>query len=140
MKELIRHILKEETSLQRKLLNKVEEFGFVKASTFVGGVRNLVKILGEDLLTEEMMINFFKDFFDDYYEDEYILDKPYFTNQEDGVLASIISMNEDGVVINVSGDIYDEYDVIHYDYEDIPGETIEDLFIILIDSINNERV
>ncbi len=45
MKELIRRILREENSLQNKVLSLIDKFGFGGAIKSVGGLSNLKKIL-----------------------------------------------------------------------------------------------
>ena len=62
MKELIRHILKEETSLSVKLKNLIDTKGIDMASTAVGGMKNVAKILNldlDDVVTQEMLVKNF---------------------------------------------------------------------------------
>ena len=56
MKELIRHILKEETSTQKKLVSIINKLGFDKAIRAVGGWDNFQKIMKDyDYLTNNMV-------------------------------------------------------------------------------------
>lgn len=49
MKELIRHILKEETNLKKTLQSSIERFGYFEVSKLIGGFDNLCNILELDL-------------------------------------------------------------------------------------------
>ena len=62
LKENIKRILKEETSLQSKLQNMIDTKGIDMASTAVGGVKNVAKILNldlDDIDTQEMLVKNF---------------------------------------------------------------------------------
>ena len=62
LKENIKRILKEETSLQSKLQNMIDTKGIDMASTAVGGMKNVAKILKLDLSdvdTQEMLVKNF---------------------------------------------------------------------------------
>ena len=62
VQESIRRILKEETSLQNRVKEMIESRGVVVASKVVGGINNLVKILGldmDDINTQEMLVKNF---------------------------------------------------------------------------------
>ena len=62
MKDIIKKILKEETSLQAKLQNMIDTKGIDIASTAVGGMKNVAKILNLDLNdvdTQSMLVKNF---------------------------------------------------------------------------------
>jgi len=62
LKENIKRILKEETSLQSKLQNMIDTKGIDVASTAVGGMKNVAKILNldlDDVDTQEMLVRNF---------------------------------------------------------------------------------
>ena len=61
MKELIRHILKEETSLQKRVKNMIEDLGYINTIKAVAGYNNIVKILGNDFFTKERKIELIGD-------------------------------------------------------------------------------
>jgi len=61
MRDIIRHILKEETNLQKKVKSMIDELGFLKTATAVGGMSNLLKILGEEYLTKDKKISLISD-------------------------------------------------------------------------------
>lgn len=61
MKELIRHILKEETSVQKKVKSMIDKLDYVKTSKVVGGFSNLKKILGDDYFTKTRKIDLIKE-------------------------------------------------------------------------------
>ena len=51
LRNIIKQVLKEETSTQTKLLSMIDKIGFQKAAGAVGGFENLLKILGKELVT-----------------------------------------------------------------------------------------
>lgn len=55
MKERIRHILKEETSLQKGVRNLVETKGFITAGKIIGSIEKLHKILNLKGTQEDMI-------------------------------------------------------------------------------------
>jgi hypothetical protein len=62
LKENIKRILKEETSLQSKLQNMIDTKGIDMASTAVGGMKNVAKILNldlDDVDTQSMLVKNF---------------------------------------------------------------------------------
>ena len=62
LQESIRRILKEETSLYIKLKNLIDNKGIDMASTAVGGIKNVAKILNldlDDVDTQEMLVKNF---------------------------------------------------------------------------------
>mgnify|MGYP001216035645 FL=1 len=62
LQESIRRILKEETSLSIKLKNLIDNKGIDMASTAVGGIKNVAKILNldlDDVDTQEMLVKNF---------------------------------------------------------------------------------
>jgi hypothetical protein len=62
MRDIIKKILKEETSLQSKLQNMIDTKGIDIASTAVGGMKNVAKILNldlDDIDTQEMLVKNF---------------------------------------------------------------------------------
>ena len=62
MKDIIKKILTEETSLSVKLKNLIDNKGIDMASTAVGGMKNVAKILDLDLSdvdTQEMLVKNF---------------------------------------------------------------------------------
>ena len=62
MRQSIKNILKEETALGVKIKNLLDTKGVVFASTTVGGLDNLVKILNldlDDIKTQEMLVKNF---------------------------------------------------------------------------------
>jgi hypothetical protein len=61
MKETIRYILKEETSLQKRVKNMLYDLGYIKAIKAVAGYNNIVKILGDDFFTKERKIELIGD-------------------------------------------------------------------------------
>ncbi len=54
MKELIRHIIKEETSRKTKLLKMVDSIGVLNTADVVGGVEKLFDILGNEFFSDNL--------------------------------------------------------------------------------------
>jgi len=59
MRQLIKEILKEETSLKKKLGDVVEKMGLIKAVKSVGGIENFSKIMGYE---SDQINDMFKEF------------------------------------------------------------------------------
>jgi hypothetical protein len=55
LQETIKRILREETSTQSKLMDKISNMGFYKTSRMFGGIQNLYKVLGFTGTQEEMI-------------------------------------------------------------------------------------
>lgn len=68
MKQLIKHILKEETSIKKKLLNSMDDIGILKTARKVSGVGNLIKILN---LNEQELDNFIYQYLTENYYPDY---------------------------------------------------------------------
>lgn len=66
MKELIRHILKEETSIQKKLSNSIDDIGILKTARKVAGLQNLMKILEDKFRTRQFRIQTINEIVSDY--------------------------------------------------------------------------
>jgi hypothetical protein len=72
--ESIKRILKEETSIERKLLNSIEKIGVLRTSKMVGGINRLLKIIGKNKLNKEQKVNLIIHIVEEYGEDEYFID------------------------------------------------------------------
>jgi hypothetical protein len=70
LKENIKRILKEETSLQSKLQNMIDTKGIDIASTAVGGMKNIAKILNLDLDDVDTQLMLVKNFIEHTKVDE----------------------------------------------------------------------
>jgi hypothetical protein len=70
LKENIKRILKEETSLQSKLRNMIDTKGIDVASTAVGGMKNVAKILNLDLDDIDTQLMLVKNFIENTKVDE----------------------------------------------------------------------
>ena len=68
LKESIRIVLKEETSIQKKLLNSIGRIGILKSSKMVGGLNILLDIIGKDKLTKEQKVQLIIDIVNEYGE------------------------------------------------------------------------
>jgi hypothetical protein len=70
MKELIRHILREETSIQKKLVSIINRLGFDKAISAVGGLDNFQRVMKDYIyLTDNMVEKMIKFQLDNIKED-----------------------------------------------------------------------
>jgi hypothetical protein len=74
LQQSIRRILKEETSLERKLLSSIDKIGVFKTSKKVGGLSNLFNIVGTKTFTKEQKVDLITDIVKEYGEDEYFID------------------------------------------------------------------
>ena len=74
LQESIRRIIKEETSLKKKLLSSIDKIGVFKTSKKVGGLSNLFNIVGTETFTKEQKIVLITDIVKEYGEDEYFID------------------------------------------------------------------
>jgi hypothetical protein len=66
LQENIRRILKEETSLEKKLLNSIEKIGVLRTSKMVGGINRLLKIIGKNILNKEQKVNLIINIVEEY--------------------------------------------------------------------------
>jgi hypothetical protein len=80
LRNIIKQVLKEETSPQAKVLSMIDKIGFQKTAGAVGGFENLLKILGKD---KEIVMQYLLSFFDNvelrHIGNGYRLSKEYYT-------------------------------------------------------------
>jgi hypothetical protein len=66
VKELIKYIIKEETSAQRRVKSMIDDLGYVNTIKFVGGFNNLKRILGNDYFNKNKKIEIIADIAGEY--------------------------------------------------------------------------
>jgi len=137
VKELIRHILNEETSIQKKLLNSIEKIGFLKTSKMVGGLDRLFNILGKEHITKHNKIEIIKEIIL-LTDDEYI---------------GLMDLNESPILVYDNGKEFLQIEILYpmdaalfyYDkntdreigevyrvYEDLDNDIVDDIFSMVI--------
>ena len=149
MKETIRYILKEETSLQKRVKNMLYDLGYIKTIKAVAGYNNIVKILGDDFFTKERKIELIGDIAYQFgtrgelYLYEYDLD--IMINKDtyaDGSFdASYITYLEDNGNFYYKSYNFDEsgwmddneFDEGYMPLSDLTENTIDDILVVLTD-------
>jgi len=142
LQKQIKKILKEEyNDRQKKLLTLTSQIGFLSTSNLVGGVKELLNILGEDFLSNNNMIKIIKEIvvttdggylkFSDFNQDPIIL------NYKGNKLSRIeIIYPEDVAVFHYSKYIWSQSlidDGETYElYESLPRDILIDLFDIVL--------
>jgi hypothetical protein len=74
LQEHIRRILNEETSIEKKLLNSIDNIGVFKTSKMVGGINRLLSIIGKNKINISQKIELITDIVKEYGEDGYFID------------------------------------------------------------------
>ena len=149
MKETIRYILKEETSLQKRVKNMLYDLGYIKTIKAVAGYNNIVKILGNDFFTKERKIELIGDiayqfgtrgelYLYDYDLDIMINKDTYADGSFD---ASYITYLEDNGNFYYKSYNFDEsgwmddneFDEGYMPLSDLTENTIDDILVVLTD-------
>lgn len=140
MKELIRHILKEETSIQRKLKDSIEDIGIYKTSKKVGGMKNLLKIIGDKFFTRNKKIEIIKELVEHYYSDGYIdlwmVDIVINSNEKYLEVIEILNPNHVAVFSYEKPNYEESYDDDVY-YEELSNKIIDEIFNEVVNHYTN---
>jgi len=119
LQENIRRILREETSLQSRVNELINTKGIVLASTTVGGLNTLSKILNLDLndvdTQEKLVKNFI--YFYDLKEEDITID-----------FLEVRTAANGGKIIKVNGTVTDDWDNFDYWYELHICDKLNDFF------------
>lgn len=97
MKELIKHILNEETSIQKKLLNSIEKIGFLRTSKMVGGLDKLFRILGNEHITKDNKIRIIKEII-------LLTDEQYIT---------LMELNEEPILVDDNDEEFSQIEILY---------------------------
>ena len=119
LQESIRRILREETSLQSRVNELINTKGIVLASTTVGGLDTLSKILNLDLndvdTQEKLVKNFI--YFYDLKEEDITID-----------FLEVRTAASGGKIIKVNGTVTDDWDNFNYWYKGHICDKLNDFF------------
>ena len=115
LRNIIKQVLKEETSPQAKVLSMLRGIGFKKTASAVGGVENLFKILGKNKeLVMEYLLSFFDNLMLSYFRGNPILSQGYdtFLEKSSSFWGGDIKVFDDDlkyILKEVQDEIYKEY-------------------------------
>lgn len=140
LQESIKRILREEyTDKQKKLLTLASQIGFLKTADMVGGVDNLLNILGNDFLNNKNnKIMIIKEVVEST-DDECITlmdmnENPIVVKDEDGEISQIEMIYPNDVTIfHYGGYGYSqELGETYMDYYTLPKHILDDIFNMVI--------
>lgn len=116
LQESIRRVLKEETSIKKKLLNTIDKFGLLNTIRIVGGFDKLTRIIGRGSITKEQKIELIVEIVKEYGEDGYYLVVRYY----DIFIDIDINFTDSNDYITEVMDIFDNgrIDINQYPYDD----------------------
>jgi hypothetical protein len=140
IQENIRRILREEyTVKQMKLLTIASKVGLLKTAEMVGGVEDLMNMLGDEFLTTNNKIKIIKEVVETT-DDEYITlmdmnENPIVLKDEDGELSQIeMIYREDVAVFHYGGYKYSkDLGESYMSYEQLPKDVLDDIFDMVLD-------
>ena len=140
LQQNIKRILREEyTVKQMKLLTIASKVGLLKTAEMVGGVEDLMNMLGDEFLTTNNKIKIIKEVVETTH-DEYITlmdmnENPIVLKDEDGELSQIeMIYREDVAVFHYGGYKYSQILGESYmSYEQLPKDVLDDIFDMVLD-------
>ena len=140
MRELIRHIIKEDlSSRQEKLLNVINNIGMYNASTTVGGISRLISIVGEDNITTDNKISFIKGLIKTVHMEFISMDdmgeEPIHIDEEDDIISQIEILYSDEVLVDYVDAGYNDayFDVEKFvSYEELPEQIIDKIYNMIV--------
>ena len=140
LQEHIRKILREEyTVRQMKLLTIASKVGLLKTAEMVGGIKDLINMLGDEFLTTNNKIKIIKEIVETT-NDEYITlmdmnENPIVIKDEDGELSQIeMIYKEDVAVFHYGGYKYSQdLGESYMSYEELPKDVLDDIFNMVLD-------
>ena len=140
LQENIKRILREEyTVRQMKLLTIASKVGLLKTAEMVGGIEDLINMLGDEFLTTNNKIKIIKEIVETT-NDAYITlmdmnENPIVLKDEDGKLSQIeMIYKEDVAVFHYGGYKYSQDLGENYmSYEELPKDVLDDIFNMVLD-------
>ena len=140
LQENIKRILREEyTVRQMKLLTIASKVGLLKTAKMVGGIEDLINMLGDEFLTTNNKIKIIKEIVETT-NDEYITlmdmnENPIVIKDEDGELSQIeMIYKEDVAVFHYGGYKYSkDLGESYMSYEELPKDVLDDIFNMVLD-------
>ena len=115
LKQNILRIIKEETNLQSRLLSMAKDIGFQKTAIAVGGIDNLLKILGKDKkIVMQYLLSFFDNLKLSHFRGNPILSQGYetFLEKSSAFWGGTIAVYDDDIsyiLRDVPHELYKEY-------------------------------
>jgi hypothetical protein len=143
LQENIRRILKEE-NLNQILINQIEDNGILDTSRLVGGIKELIYLLGEEYFTDDNKIKLIKEIIltteDEYLTFKDMNENPLVLTDDDDELTQIemLTPYEAAVFYYYT---YDEEaaDEAYIDYDILTSRVLKDIFNMVINYyIKNE--
>ena len=137
MKELIKHILKEETSIQKRLLNRIEKIGFLKTSKMVGGLDRLFNIIGKEHITKDNKIKIIKEIIlltdDEYIGLMELNEEPILVDDNDEEFSQIeILYPMDAALFYYDKDTGRDTGEVYWGYDELENDIVDDIFNMVI--------
>ena len=135
---------------ENRVADVVQEMGLYDAIRYFGGYDNLMKRMGDYVLSNEDMVDFIKKtvkHLSDKYNDNGVsvwdLDmNPITIGQPDEELQQIEYFSSNGFIsINVYGGEYYQYDIASFteQYEDLNDSTLDEVFLFMVDALENNK-
>jgi hypothetical protein len=135
---------------ENRVADVVQEMGLYDAIRYFGGYDNLMKRIGDYVLSNEDMVDFIKKtvkHLSDKYNDDGVsvwdLDmSPITIGQPDEELQQIEYFSSNGfITINVYGGEYYQDDIASFteQYEDLNDSTLDEVFLFMVDALENNK-
>lgn len=135
---------------ENRVADVVQEMGLYDAIRYFGGYDNLMKRMGDYVLSNEDMVDFIKKtvkHLSDKYNDNGVsvwdLDmNPITIGQPDEELQQIEYFSSNGFIsINVYGGEYYQDDIASFteQYEDLNDSTLDEVFLFMVDALENNK-
>ena len=135
---------------ENRVADVVQEMGLYDAIRYFGGYDNLMKRMGDYVLSNEDMVDFIKKtvkHLSDKYNDNGVsvwdLDmNPITIGQPDEELQQIEYFSSNGFIsINVYGGEYYQYDIASFteQYEDLNNSTLDEVFLFMVDALEYNK-
>ena len=137
LQESITKLLKEETSIQKNLLNSIEKIGFIKTSKMVGGLERLFNIIGKEHLNKHNKIRIIKEIIglnnEKYITLSELNEEPILVDDNDEEFSQIEILFPIGAELyyydkNTGRDMGEVYRV----YDDLKNYIVDDIFSMVI--------
>ena len=135
---------------ENRVADVVQEMGLYDAIRYFGGYDNLMKRMGDYVLSNEDMVDFIKKtvkHLSDKYNDNGVsvwdLDmNPITIGQPDEELQQIEYFSSNGFIsINIYGGEYYQYDIASFteQYEDLNNSTLDEVFLFMVDALEYNK-
>ena len=143
LQEHIRKVLREE-KLNQYLINQIKDNGILDTSRLVGGIKELINLLGEEYFTDDIKIKLIKEIVLTT-EEEYLTfidmnENPLVLSDEDDLLTQIEMLTPyEAAVFYYYGYAEESADEAYIDYDILTSRVLKDIFNMVINYyIKNE--